>query len=76
MSKFKKVFNILGFQLAWWLFAFLMGAIYGPLSYIASSKFGALNFTPTFFSITVLVVVWGMAVPLLYLLNQKIAQAK
>jgi len=76
MLKFKKVFNVLGFQLVWWLFAFLMGAIYGPLSYIVSNKFGALNFTPAFFSLTVLVVFWGMAVPFLYLLNQKIAKAK
>jgi hypothetical protein len=67
MLKFKKAFNVLGFQLVWWLFA---------LSYIASNKFGALNFTPAFFSLTVLVVFWGMAVPFLYLLNQKIAKAK
>ena len=73
---FKKVFNVLGFQLVWWLSAFLMGALYGPLSNIASSKFGTLNFTPAFFSVAVLIVIWSMVVPFLHLLNQKIAKAK
>ena len=70
----------LNHSLSWladrWLFAVLLGAIFGPLSYLAGTKFGALNFTPTFFSITVLVVIWGVAIPLLYLLNQKMVLAK
>jgi len=76
MSEFKKVFDVLGFRLVWWLFAFYMGVIYGPFSYIVNSKFVVLNFTLAFFSVTVLVVVWSMAFPFLYLINQKIAKAK
>jgi len=59
-----------------WLIAFIIGAIFGPLSYIAGIKFDALFFQETIFSILILAIVWGLIVPLLFLLNNKIIQHK
>ena len=57
-----------------WLLAFLMGAIFGPLSYLAGIKFGALNFNPNFKTLGILAIVWGIVLPSLYKLNQKIVR--
>lgn len=50
--------------------SFVMGAIFGPLSYLAGSKFGAITFnmeqTLTFF---VLGIFWGLAIPGLVMLH-------
>ena len=66
----------LNHSLSWldgkWLLAFLGGAIFGPLSYLAGIKFGAIAFEVSVFSIAVLSSVWGLAMPLLYFLNKKI----
>lgn len=48
MSMFKKVFNILGFQLAWWSFAFLMGELYQNNHHKAHRK---INFANRWFEI-------------------------
>jgi len=53
-----------------WFFAFLLGAIFGPLSYLAGLKFGAINFQMSVFTIVILALVWGITVPLLYHLNR------
>ena len=53
-----------------WFFAFLLGAIFGPLSYLAGLKFGAINFQMSVFTIVILSLVWGITVPLLYHLNR------
>ena len=61
-------------SLAWldgrWFFAFLLGAIFGPLSYIAGLKFGAVDFQISFIPIAILSGVWGIAVPFLFYLNR------
>ena len=59
-----------------WFFAFLLGAVFGPLSYLAGLKFGAINFQVSLFSITILALVWGATVPLLYYLNRMIVIEK
>ena len=37
-----------------WFMAFLLGAVFGPLSYITGLKFGAIDFQITLFSIIIL----------------------
>jgi len=70
----------LNHSLAWldgkWFFLFLMGAVFGPLSYIAGYKFGAINFKISLISITILSMVWGLVIPILFLLNRKIVIQK
>ena len=67
-------------SLAWldgkWIFAFFLGAVFGPLSYIAGLKFGAVDFQISFFSITILAAVWGMTVPFIFYLNKMIVIKK
>ena len=53
-----------------WIFAFLLGAVFGPLSYLAGLKFGAINFQISVFTIVILALVWGIVIPLLYHLNR------
>ncbi len=70
----------LNHSLAWldgkWFYSFLMGAVFGPLSYIAGYKFGAINFKISLISITILSMVWGLVIPILFLLNRKIVIQK
>ncbi len=47
--------------------ALLMGAIFGPLSYMAGQRLGALEFVDFRSGILALVVVWALAMPLLML---------
>ncbi len=67
-------------SLAWldgkWIFSFFLGAIFGPLSYIAGLKFGAVDFQISFFSITILAAVWGITVPFIFYLNKMIVVKK
>jgi len=67
-------------SLAWldgkWFFAFLLGAVFGPLSYIAGLKFGAVDFQISFFTITILATVWGITVPFIFYLNKIIVIKK
>ena len=63
-------------SLAWingrWLISFIMGAVFGPLSYLAGIKFDALYFEQTFSLLLLLSLVWGLIVPALVVLNNKI----
>ena len=67
-------------SLAWldgkWFFAFLLGAVFGPLSYLAGSNFGAVDFHVSLISMSILSVVWGATVPFLYFLNRMIVIEK
>ena len=65
----------LGYSLSWlkprlWA-AILLGAIFGPLSYLAGQKFGALELVSEW-SIPALVIFWGLAVPGLVKLHDMI----
>ena len=59
-----------------WFYAILFGSIFGPFSYIAGVKFDALVFHVSFFSITILAIVWGLTLPFLFYLNNKIVLEK
>jgi len=65
-------------SLAWldgkWFFAFFLGSVFGPLSYIAGLKFEAVDFQISFISITILAAVWGITVPFLFYLNRIIVK--
>jgi hypothetical protein len=45
--------------------AVVMGAIGGPLSYLAGQKLGAMSFNDPVFALTGLAVAWSLAMPLL-----------
>ena len=45
--------------------AAVMGAVFGPLSYMAGQRIGGLEFIDTRASIIALAVIWGIAMPLL-----------
>ena len=59
-----------------WISQFLLGFIFGPLSYIAGVRLGALYFNASLYNIFILGLVWGAAVPTLYLLNNKLVKIK
>ncbi len=63
-------------SLAWinkrWIIAFIMGAVFGPLSYLAGIKFNALYFDQTLFNLLILSLVWGLVIPALFILNNMI----
>lgn len=70
----------LNHSLAWldgkWVHSFILGAVFGPMSYIAGLKFGAINFNISILTITILSVVWGLTLPIMFLLNRKIVIQK
>ena len=70
----------LNHSLSWldgkWIFAFLLGAVFGPLSYLTGTKFGAIDFQVSLFSITILAFIWGGVVPILFFLNRLILLKK
>lgn len=49
-----------------WLAA-IMGAIFGPVSYVAGARLGGLEFINYQASIVALAVIWGISMPLLFL---------
>jgi hypothetical protein len=51
---------------------FLLGAVSGPLSYIAGLKFEAINFNSTYLSIGILSISWGVIVPSIFYINKLI----
>ena len=55
-----------------WIMSFLLGAIFGPLSYFTGIKFEALYFEVSFLTMSVLTLLWGLVVPYLYYLNEKV----
>lgn len=49
-----------------YLVAALLGAVFGPLSYVAGGRLGAIESNQDFLlTVLVLAVVWGLVVPLL-----------
>jgi hypothetical protein len=53
--------------------AFLLGAIFGPLSYRAGAAFGAATFPfGETISLIILALIWGTVMPLLISINQKL----
>ncbi len=50
----------------------ILGAVFGPLSYVSGVRLGAATFNYDFwFTMGVLAVVWGLAVPGLVWLNKQ-----
>ena len=64
-------------SMAWlknrWSFAFLLGAIFGPLAYITANKFGAIQFRSNIYTVfLILGLIWGASIPVIYWINAKI----
>ena len=49
----------------------IMGAIGGPLSYLAGAKLGAIQLTETVPALFALAVIWALALPLLVLISSR-----
>ena len=55
--------------------AFIMGFIFGPLSYLTGEKFGAIQFNVSLsFSLFLLAFSWGIVMLLVLVLNKKIVK--
>ena len=55
-----------------WFFCFMLGAFFGPLSYIAGEKFNAISFYSSFLIINVtLAIIWGISIILVFFINKK-----
>jgi hypothetical protein len=48
-----------------WLLASLMGAVFGPLAFIAGEKLGAVQFIDRLMALLALAIGWAMLLPLL-----------
>ena len=50
----------------------VLGLVFGPLSYLAGAKFGAIeyNATPTIALVTISIV-YGIVTPMMYFVNEK-----
>ena len=63
-------------SLAWlkgnMVLSFLLGFIFGPLSYLAGQKMGVIIFNFDIFTLFVLAFAWGICIPILYWINSKI----
>ena len=56
-----------------YLLAVVLGAIFGPLSYRAGAALGAASFSKgEFFSLGILALIWGLVLPALLWINQKL----
>ena len=55
-----------------WFLAVLMGAIFGPLAFIAGEKLGAVVFLDSSLSMITLAIGWGLLMPALLWLAQRI----
>ena len=55
-----------------WVLAVLMGAIFGPLAFVAGEKLGAVVFLDSTLSMITLGVGWGLLMPLLLWLAERI----
>ena len=55
-----------------WVLAVLMGAIFGPLAFVAGEKLGAVVFLDSIQSMIVLAIGWGLLMPLLLWLAERI----
>lgn len=55
-----------------WVLALLMGAIFGPLAFVAGEKLGAVVFLNSTLSMITLAIGWGLLLPLLLWLAERI----
>ena len=56
-----------------WLLSILLGAVFGPLSYITAAKFEAISLSSDITMVVgVLALVWGLSMPLIFWVNDKI----
>ena len=55
-----------------WVLAVFMGAIFGPLSFVAGEKVGAVVFLDSTLSMITLAIGWGVLMPLLLWLAERI----
>jgi hypothetical protein len=57
-----------------WVLSVLMGAVFGPLAFIGGEKLGAVVFLDSTLSIITLSVGWGLLMPLLLWIAERINQ--
>ena len=51
----------------------LLGSIFGPLAYMTGQNLGVIYFVSSYeISITALAILWGLAMPTIYLINEKL----
>lgn len=56
-----------------WLLSILLGAVFGPLSYITAAKFEAISLSSDITMVVgLLALVWGLSMPLIFWVNDKI----
>jgi hypothetical protein len=55
-----------------WVLAVFMGAIFGPLAFVAGEKLGAVVFLDSTLSMITLAIGWGLLMPLLLWLAERI----
>ena len=56
-----------------WFLSVILGAVFGPLSYITAAKFEAISLSSDItIVVVVLAVVWGLSMPLIFWVNGKI----
>ena len=53
-------------------FSFLLGSIFGPLSYIAGYKLNVILFDPNIYTIIILSLTWGASIPFLFYINKRL----
>tara|TARA_B100001029_G_C15055821_1_gene454311 strand:+ start:44 stop:1435 length:1392 start_codon:yes stop_codon:yes gene_type:complete len=51
---------------------FLMGFVFGPLSYLAGQKMEVIEFIYNFQNIFIIAILWGFSVPLLFFISSKL----
>ena len=52
--------------------SFMLGFIFGPLSYIAGRKMGVVMFPSNIYIYSTLSIVWGLSILILFWINSKI----
>jgi hypothetical protein len=73
--------STLNVSLAWlqdnYLLAVVLGAIFGPLSYLGGARLGALGLPhDKTFTVVILAIIWGMVMPALAWLAKKMVHTK
>jgi len=60
-----------------WSLSFVLGLVFGPLSYLTGEKFGVIYFfVDTKIIIVVLAIVWGASIPIIYWVNNRLGILK
>ena len=55
------------------MLAFILGFIFGPLSYLTGQKFGAIQFNTSLINLLIiLAVIWGISIPGIYHVNRRL----